>query len=87
MYTIFARRLDIHVNSRLRFEMPDTSVIRLRSSLPTGQAGVPIEKEYRVTGKEEYIHKKNQVTVSQTRFWLPPGNSQNSGYWCRRPLV
>ncbi len=46
----YARRLDIHVNSRLRTEMPDISVFRLRSS-------VPIEEEYRVTGKEAYIHK------------------------------
>jgi hypothetical protein len=45
----YARRLDIYVNSRLRTEMPDTSVFRLRSS-------VAIEEEYRVTGKEAYIH-------------------------------
>lgn len=68
MYTIFARRLDNHVNSRLRVEMPDTSVIRLRSSLPTGQAGVPIVKEYRVTGKEEYIHKKIRLPSPKFAF-------------------
>ncbi|WP_157370105.1 hypothetical protein [Aquiflexum balticum] len=44
-----SRRLGIHVNSRLRAEMPDKSVFRLRSS-------VPIEEEYRVTAKEAYIH-------------------------------
>jgi hypothetical protein len=43
----YARRLDIHINSRLRTEMFDTSVFRLRSS-------VPIEVEYWVTGKEAY---------------------------------
>jgi hypothetical protein len=45
----YARRLDIHVNSRLRTEMPDTSVFRLRSS-------VPIEEDFRGIGKEAYIH-------------------------------
>jgi hypothetical protein len=43
----YARRLDIHINSRLRTEMFDTSVFRLRSS-------VPIEVEYWVTGTEAY---------------------------------
>ncbi|SMD43806.1 hypothetical protein SAMN00777080_2415 [Aquiflexum balticum DSM 16537] len=45
----YARRLDILVHSRLRIEMPDTSVFGLRSS-------VQIEEEFRVTGKEAYIH-------------------------------
>jgi hypothetical protein len=52
----YSSKLDIYINSRLRTEMPDTSFFRLRSSLPTGQVGVPIEEEYRVTGKETYIH-------------------------------
>jgi hypothetical protein len=55
----YARRLGIHVNSNLRTEMPDTSVFRLRTFLPTGQAGAPIEEEFRVTGKEAYIRIKN----------------------------
>jgi len=50
----YARRLDIHVNSRLRTEMPDTSVFRLR---PDSYRDNPIEEEYRVTGKEAYIYK------------------------------
>lgn len=45
----YVRRLDIYVNSRLRTEIPDASVFLLRSY-------VPIEEEYRITGKEPRIH-------------------------------
>ena len=39
-------------NSRKDPKIDDTSIFRLRSSLPTGQAGVPIANEFNAIGKK-----------------------------------
>ena len=57
-----ARKMEIQFNSRLETEMSVTSDFRLRTSLPTGQAGDQFEVEYWVTGKEAGNH------INQYRF-------------------
>jgi hypothetical protein len=48
----------IEYNSRQETEISGTSDFRLRTSLPTGQAGDLFEVEYWVTGKEAVNHLK-----------------------------
>jgi hypothetical protein len=56
-----AKKMVIQFNSNDETEMPVTSDFRLRTSLPTGQAGDMFEIKYRVTCKEADCHYKNQT--------------------------
>ena len=47
-----ARKMGIEYDPRQETEISGTSDFRLRTSLPTGQAGNLFEVEYWVTGKE-----------------------------------